>query len=111
MRTYASFRQKSDAEQALNYGPFSVAMSQVDCKPMPIVGPGTYELRLQTDGAYRVFYSAKFEEAAYVLHAFQKKAQKTSKHDIALGQQRYEAAQRTHRFRQAKIKHPGHTRQ
>ena len=36
-----------------------------------------------------VFYVAKFEEAVYVLHAFQKKSQKTSKKDIALGQQRY----------------------
>src|SRR5438094_8364682 len=64
-----------------------------DFKPMPIVGPGTYELRLQTDSAYRAFYIAKFQEAVYVLHAFQKKTQKTSKHEIALGQQRYETAQ------------------
>jgi phage-related protein len=77
---------------------------------MPIIGPGTYELRLQTDDAYRVFYIAKFQEVVYVLHAFQKKTQKTSKHEIALGQQRYEAAQRAHRFQQAKAKHPGHTR-
>jgi phage-related protein len=41
-----------------------------DFKPMPIVGLGTYELRLQTDAAYRVFYIAKFQEAVYVLHAF-----------------------------------------
>ena len=82
-----------------------------DFKPMPLVGPGTYELRLQTDDAYRVFYIAKFEEALYVLHAFRKKTQKTSKQDIALGQQRYEAAQRAHRFRQAQAKRPGATRQ
>ena len=80
-------------------------------KPMPIVRPGTYELRLQTDDAYRVFYIAKFQEAVYVLHAFQKKTQKTSKHDIALGQQRYEAAQHAHRFQQAKAKRPGPARQ
>ena len=82
-----------------------------DFKPLPIIGPGTYELRLQTEDAYRVFYIAKFQEAVYVLHAFQKKTQKTSKHDIALGQQRYEAAQRAHRFHQAKAKHPDPTRQ
>ena len=82
-----------------------------DFKPMPIVGRGTYELRLQTDAAYRVFYIAKFQEAVYVLHAFQKKTQKTSKHDLALGQQRYETAQRTHRFRQGQAKPPGLTGQ
>lgn len=82
-----------------------------DFKPMPIVGPGTYELRLQTDNAYRVFYIAKFQEAAYVLHAFQKKTQKTTKHDIALGQKRYEEAQRSRRSHQPKAKNPGHARQ
>src|SRR5262245_15475944 len=80
-------------------------------RPMPIVGPGTYELRLRTDDAYRVFYIAKFEEAVYVLHAFQKKTQKTRKQDIARGQQRYEAAQRAHRFQQAEAKRPNHARQ
>ena len=34
-----------------------------DFKPMPIIGPGTYELRLQTDNAYRLFSIAKFQEA------------------------------------------------
>ena len=82
-----------------------------DFKPMPIIGAGTYELRLQTDDAHRVFYIAKFQEAVYVLHAFQKKTQKTSKHDIALGQQRYEEAQRAHWFQQAKAKRPDPARQ
>ena len=81
-----------------------------DFKPMPIIGSGTYEPRLQTDNAYRVFYIAKFQEAVYVLHAFQKKTQKTSKRDIALGQQRYEEALRAHRFQQAETKRPGPAR-
>lgn len=82
-----------------------------DFKPMPVIGTGTYELRLQTDNAYRVFYIAKFQEAVYVLHAFQKKTQKTSKRDLVLGQQRYEEAQRAHRFQQAEAKRPSHARQ
>lgn len=36
-----------------------------------------------------MFYVARFEEAVYVLHAFQKKTQKTSKQNIELGQKRY----------------------
>src|SRR5262245_19984861 len=68
-----------------------------DFKPMPVVCPGTYELRIQTDDAYRVFYVAKFEEAIYVLHAFQKKTQKTSKHDLAIGRQRYQTVQQARR--------------
>jgi phage-related protein len=35
------------------------------------------------------FYVAKFSEAIYVLHAFQKTSQKTAQANIQLGQQRY----------------------
>lgn len=70
----------------------------VDFKPIPIVGKGVEEIRLRSDdGVYRVFYVARFNEAIYVLHAFQKKTQKTTKQDIQLGQQRYQAMLR---FRQ-----------
>ena len=56
---------------------------------MPLVGKGVEEIRIHTEGSYRIFYVARFEEAVYVLHAFQKKTQKTSKQDIQIGQQRY----------------------
>jgi phage-related protein len=36
-----------------------------------------------------VLYVAKFEDAVYVLHCFQKKAQKTRKADLDLAGQRY----------------------
>ena len=64
-----------------------------DFKPMPSVGPGVYEIRVHILGAYRVFYLAKFQEAIYVLHAFEKKSQKTAKRDIELGRRRYKTAQ------------------
>jgi phage-related protein len=61
-----------------------------DFKPMPIVGLGVEEIRIRTDDAYRIFYVARFAEAVYVLHAFQKKTQKISKLDIEIGQKRYQ---------------------
>jgi phage-related protein len=61
-----------------------------DFKPMPTVGAGVYEIRVRDpSGAYRAMYVAKFEAAIYVLHAFQKKSQQTSKADIELGKSRY----------------------
>jgi phage-related protein len=54
----------------------------VDWKPMPAVGLGVAELRVRMGGAFRVVYIAKFPEALYVLHAFQKKSQKTASADI-----------------------------
>jgi len=54
-----------------------------DWKPMKSIGAGVREIRIkENSGAYRVIYIAKLEEAVYVLHAFQKKTQKTSKADI-----------------------------
>jgi phage-related protein len=60
---------------------------------MPWIGAGVYEIRIYAHGAYRVFYVVIFEEAIYVLHAFQKKTKKTAKRDIEIGQQRYKTAQ------------------
>ena len=37
-------------------------------------------------GAYRGFYVAKFEEAVYVLHVFEKRSQKTARADLAGGE-------------------------
>jgi phage-related protein len=61
-----------------------------DFKAMPTVGLGVEEIRIRTDDAYRIFYVARFAEAVYVLHAFQKKTQQTSKLDIEIGQKRYQ---------------------
>jgi phage-related protein len=61
-----------------------------DFKSMPTVGAGAYEIRVRDpSGAYRAIYVAKFEAAAYVLHAFQQKTRKTSKADLELAQVRY----------------------
>ena len=66
--------------------------SPTDFKPMSVIGRGVEEIRINIGEAYRVFYIAKFAEAIYVLHAFNKKTQKTSKKDIEIGRQRYQAA-------------------
>jgi phage-related protein len=60
-----------------------------DFKPMPSVGLGVNEIRIRKEGAFRVIYIAKFVETIYVLHAFEKKARKTSKQDIELARTRF----------------------
>ena len=71
-------------------------LEPTDWKPMPSVGPGVREIRIMHEGQYRVIYVTKYADAICVLHAFQKKTQKTKKHDIetarlALRQLRNEA--------------------
>lgn len=39
--------------------------------------------------AHRVFYVATRPEAVYLLHAFEKKTQKTSAHDLRIGRDRF----------------------
>ncbi|WP_293652391.1 type II toxin-antitoxin system RelE/ParE family toxin [Thiolapillus sp.] len=59
-------------------------------KPMKTVGQGTKEIRIRDAvGAFRVIYVAKFADAVYVLHCFQKKTEKTSKPDLDLASKRY----------------------
>lgn len=61
-----------------------------DWKPMSTVGQGVQEIRVRdASGAFRVIYVAKFADAVYVLHCFQKKTQKTSKTDLDLAAKRY----------------------
>ena len=64
-----------------------------DWKPMASVGPGACEIRMRdASGAYRLIYVAKFADAVYVLHAFQKKTQKPAGADLNLAKQRYKIA-------------------
>jgi phage-related protein len=58
-------------------------------KPIARIGAGAYEIRIRTGQEHRVFYVAKFAEGIYVLHAFEKKTQKTSARDLELGRARY----------------------
>jgi phage-related protein len=66
-----------------------------DFKPMPTIGKGVEEIRVRDDsGTYRVIYTARLADAVYVLHAFQKKTQATSKRDIELAKQRFDLQSR-----------------
>ena len=67
-----------------------------DWKPMKSIGNGVREIRVRdasgasgASGAYRVIYIASMKDAIYVLHAFQKKTQTTSRHDIYLATERF----------------------
>lgn len=52
-------------------------------KPMKSMGAGVREIRVRdTTGAFRVLYIASYGDAVYVLHAFQKKTQKTATREL-----------------------------
>lgn len=70
-----------------------------DFKPMPSIGLGVNEIRVRTENAYRLIYVARFAEAVYVLHAFEKTSRKTSKPDLELARKRYRQLIRERRQR------------
>ena len=57
---------------------------------MNAVGTGAREIRIHVLGEWRVLYVAKFDDAVFVLHAFQKKSHKTRREDIELARLRYQ---------------------
>jgi phage-related protein len=60
-----------------------------DFKPVPSIGKGVEEIRIwEESGTYRVIYTARMPDAVYVLHAFQKKTQATSRRDIEIARER-----------------------
>ena len=60
-----------------------------DWRPMQIIAPGVNEIRIHVLGEWRTIYVVNLRDAVYVLHAFQKRVRKTSRHDNDLARQRY----------------------
>src|SRR5512143_3113601 len=55
-----------------------------DYRPLAVVGSGVYEIRVHTQLEHRVIYVARFAEAVYVLHAFDKKSQEAARRRLDL---------------------------
>ncbi|ENO95734.1 type II toxin-antitoxin system RelE/ParE family toxin [Thauera phenylacetica] len=84
-----SFPAEARREAGFELDAVQRGLMPADFKPMLAVGAGAYEIRVRVLGEWRIIYVAKFERAVYVLHAFQKKTQKTRKEDIELAARRY----------------------
>jgi phage-related protein len=80
----------AEAKRAAGYqlGRVQQGLMPDDWKPMTTVGAGVYEIRIHTGLEHRVFYVAKYEEAVYVIHAFEKRTARTREADIALARVR-----------------------
>ena len=80
----------ADARRAAGYqlGRVQQGLMPDDWKPISTVGAGVYEIRIHTKLEHRVFYVAKYEDAIYVIHAFEKHTTQTREADIALARKR-----------------------
>src|SRR5581483_4828197 len=69
-----AFPKEARKEAGFQLGKVQARLEPTDWKPFEDVGAGTREIRIRdASGVYRVMYVARFEEAIYVLHCFQKR--------------------------------------
>ncbi len=91
-----AFPDEARRQAGFQLGKVQAGLDPDDWKPFDIVGAGTREIRIgQSDDTWRVMFVAKFVEAIYVLHAFQKKTRTTSRQDRDIAEARYRAAANT----------------
>lgn len=87
-----NFPAEPRKEAGFQLGRVQAGLEPDNWKPFDDVGAGTKEIRIRDAmGIYRVMYVAKFEEAIYILHCFQKKTEATTKHDKDIAATRYRA--------------------
>ena len=89
LRDLKAFPQSARREAGFQITNVQRGVEPDDWKPMKNIGAGAMEIRIHEKGEFRIVYVAKFEESVYVLHSFQKKTQKTRKHDLDLARKRY----------------------
>jgi phage-related protein len=82
----------SDANRTAGFQLLRVqqGLEPADWKPLTTVGTGVREIRIHTDTEHRICYVARFAEGIYVLHAFEKRTQRTATRDIELARTRYQ---------------------
>jgi phage-related protein len=87
------FPEKARREAGYQLNQVQLGFKPSDWKPMSSIGPGVREIRIHNDGEFRVIYITRLRETVYVLHAFQKKTQKTPRKDIELAKARLKLLQ------------------
>jgi len=82
-----------DARREAGYqlGRVQFGAEPVDWRAMPEIGPGVCEIRIHGAVERRVLYVAKFPEAVYVLHAFEKRSRRTTRLNLDVARRRWRA--------------------
>lgn len=93
-RTIKEFPQRARQLAGLELFRIQEGEMPIDWKPMSTVSSGVYEIRIHEPTEHRVVYVAKFPEAIYVLHAFEKKTHKTPQREIETARKYYAEVQK-----------------
>ena len=69
-------------------------LKPLNWKPFRTVGQGVCEVRVRVGNQYRILYIVSFEDQLHVLHAFEKKTQRTRSSDIKIAKHRLKVLHR-----------------
>lgn len=83
------FPRKARLTFGLDLNRLREGLRPLNCRPMKTVGRGVWELKAVAGNQFRVIYVDVRRGDIHVLHAFEKKTQKTSRQDIAIVTKRY----------------------
>ena len=84
-----NFNRETKREIGLQLDYVQNGLEPTDWKPMPTIGLGVKEIRVRNQfGAFRTIYIIKRRSSIFVLHAFEKKTQKTPQKDVDLAKER-----------------------
>src|SRR5579863_9471159 len=107
-RDFLAFPEKVKDEMGNPLGVAQFGGKHPSAKPWRGQGPGVFEVVADyRAGTYRAVYTVAFENAIYVLHAFQKKSPsgiKTARKDVELIARRLHEARADYEVRHAKDK-------
>lgn len=102
-KDFLAFPQAVRSEMGYALGVAQYGGKHPQAKPWKGEGPGLFEIVEYHDGdAYRAIYTVRFEDAVYVLHAFQKKSpsgRRTAQGDVGLVRERLKRAREDHETR------------
>jgi phage-related protein len=83
------FPESARKEAGVQLHKVQLGFEPSDWKPMTSIGSGVREIRIRDEvGVFRVIYVIQRASIVYVLHAFQKKTQQTSKRELDLARSR-----------------------
>ncbi|PCI69165.1 MAG: hypothetical protein COB26_00340 [Piscirickettsiaceae bacterium] len=89
LKSLRDFPDVARSEAGFELRELQKGYAPVDWKPMTSIGVGVKEIRIKGEqGIFRVIYVTKYLDRVVVLHAFQKKTQKTAKKEIDLAKKR-----------------------
>lgn len=102
-KDFLAFPQAVRSEMGYALGVAQYGGKHPQAKPWKGEGPGVFEIVEYHDGdAYRAVYTVRFENAVYVLHAFQKKSptgKRTAKGDVEIIGERLKRAREDYEAR------------